>query len=39
MILHCTVAGFPGVSMVGDNNGTQVGAPADRDAGTAADDG
>jgi hypothetical protein len=31
----CTVAGFPGVSMVGDNNGTQVGAPADRDAGTA----
>lgn len=31
----CTVAGFPGVSMVGENNGTQVGAPADRDAGTA----
>lgn len=27
----CTVAGFPGVSLVGDNNGTQIGAAADRD--------
>lgn len=27
----CTVQGFPGVSMVAGDDGTQVGAPADRD--------
>lgn len=27
----CTVQGFPGVSMVGGDDGTQIGAPADRD--------
>jgi hypothetical protein len=33
----CTVAGFPGVSLVGDDNGTQIGAAADRESGGAAD--
>ncbi len=28
----CTVTGYPGVSFVGSGNGTQIGAPADRDA-------
>jgi hypothetical protein len=28
----CTVTGYPGVSFVGNGNGTQIGAPADRDA-------
>lgn len=27
----CTLTGFPGVSFVGDDNGTQLGAPAERD--------
>lgn len=31
----CELHGFPGVSFVGDNNGTQLGAPADEDTATA----
>lgn len=31
----CTLRGFPGVSLVGDDNGTQLGAPATRDEGAA----
>jgi hypothetical protein len=31
----CELHGFPGVSFVGDNNGTQLGAPADEDSSTA----
>lgn len=31
----CELHGFPGVSFVGDNNGTQLGAPADEDDATA----
>lgn len=27
----CTVSGYPGVSLVGDDNGTRIGAPAERD--------
>lgn len=29
----CTVTGYPGVSFVHNGNGTQLGAPADREAG------
>jgi len=29
----CSMHGFPGVSFVGDNNGTQIGAPAQRESG------
>jgi len=32
----CTVTGYPGVSFVGNGNGTQLGAPAARDAGGIA---
>ena len=31
----CTVSGYPGVSLVGDGNGTQIGAPAERDGSTS----
>lgn len=31
----CTLRGYPGVSFVGNGNGTQLGAPADRDTSVA----
>lgn len=30
----CTVSGYPGVSLVGNGDGTQIGAPAERDSAT-----
>lgn len=32
----CTLGGYPGVSFVGDDNGTQLGAPAEREDGGSA---
>ena len=31
----CEIGGYPGVSFVGDGNGTEIGAPAERDSGVS----